>query len=179
MADLLFILKKQIDMLEQQINLQEQPEYAEHYFDEHLFNTNKIEVNSSFYLDKIKQTYQTLSTNVKTQKFEQILYLSESLVNQITALTREVATHNLRQKDVDIIDETLYEKHSRHLDYLRRLQEMKYELEFSPESINHSKIASLDNRIYRCEQAIKKIELEMENDSNPSAKLINNLNERL
>ena len=42
---------------------------------------------------------------------------------------------------------------------------MKYEFEFSSESIDHIKVATLDNRIYRCEQAIKKIELEMENDS--------------
>jgi Primosomal replication protein priB and priC. len=41
---------------------------------------------------------------------------------------------------------------------------MKYELELSPEAIDYTKIAALDNRIYRCEQAIKKIELDMENE---------------
>lgn len=165
MTNLLTALQKQIDTLEQQINLHEQLEFEEHYFDEHLFNSNKIETNSRFYLDKIKQTYQALTTNVMAQKLEQITFLSESLVNQITALTRELATHKLRQKEADIINETLFEKHSRHLDYLRRLQEIKYELELSPEVIDYGKIAALDNRIYRCEQAIKKIEFDLENDS--------------
>lgn len=170
MDNLLTSLKKQIDQLEQQVNLSEQLEFREYYFDEHLFNTSKIELNLSFYLNKIKQSYQALSENVRAQKFEQITYLCEALVNQITALTRELATHQLRQKDPKtIIDETLYEKHSRHLDYLRRLQEMKYELELSPESLDYIKIASLDNRIYRCKQAIKKIELDMENDTYQSS----------
>lgn len=170
MKNLLTLLKNQIDQLEQQVNSSEQPEFREYYFDEHLFYTSKMEINLSFYLNKIKQTYQALSDNVIVQKSEQITFLSESLVNQITALTRELATHKLRKKDPEInINETLYEKHSRHLDYLRRLQEMKYELELSPETIDYPKIATIDNRIYRCKQAIKKIELDMENDTYQSS----------
>lgn len=167
MSNLLTILKKQIDTLEQKIQMAEQSKYQEYYFDEHLFATNKIETDLIFYLDKIKQTYQALYNNVQAQQLERISFLSEMLVNQITALTRELATHQMRKTlpDIDIIDETLYEKHSRHLDYLRRLQEMKYELALSKDVVDHKQIASLDNRIYRCEQAIKKIELDMENDS--------------
>ncbi|KFA58539.1 hypothetical protein A9G48_10830 [Gilliamella sp. wkB18] len=165
MPNLLNRLKTQIDMLEQQITLSEQKQYQEHYFDEHLFHTSKIVTDNAFYLEKIKQTYLSLVHHVMSQKFEQITFLSETLVNQITALTRELATHQLRKKEQDsLIEETLYEKHSRHLDYLRRLQEMKFELELSPEFIDPVKIASLDNRIYRCEQAIRKIELEIESD---------------
>lgn len=157
-------LKNQINELEQQLNLSEQQSYQEHYFDEHLFNTSKIETDNQFYLDKVKQTYQALCDAVLSEKRTQIEFLSEKLINQITALTRELATVHLRKQTTDhIITETLDEKHSRHLDYLRRLQEMKYELELSLESIEHSKIAALDNRIYRCEQAIKRIELDMEN----------------
>lgn len=167
MSNLLTILKKQIDTLEQKIQMTEQSEYQEYYFDEYLFATNKIETDLIFYLDKIKQTYQALYNNVQNQQVERISFLSEMLVNQITALTRELATHQMRKTlhDIDIIDETLYEKHSRHLDYLRRLQEMKFELALSKDVVDHKQIASLDNRIYRCEQAIKKIELDMENDS--------------
>lgn len=168
MSNLLTILKKQIDTLEQKIQMAEQSKYQEYYFDEHLFATNKIETDLIFYLDKIKQTYQALYNNVQAQQLERISFLSEMLVNQITALTRELATHQMRKTlpDIDdIIEETLYEKHSRHLDYLRRLQEMKYELALSKDVVDHKQIASLDNRIYRCEQAIKKIELDMENDS--------------
>lgn len=168
MSNLLTILKKQIDTLEQKIQMAEQSKYQEYYFDEHLFATNKIETDLIFYLDKIKQTYQALYNNVQAQQLERINFLSEMLVNQITALTRELATHQMRKTlpDIDdIIEETLYEKHSRHLDYLRRLQEMKYELALSKDVVDHKQIASLDNRIYRCEQAIKKIELDMENDS--------------
>lgn len=157
-------LKNQINELEQQLNLSEQQSYQEHYFDEHLFNTSKIETDNQFYLDKVKQTYQALCDAVLSEKRTQIEFLSERLINQITALTRELATVHLRKQTTShIITETLAEKHSRHLDYLRRLQEMKYELELSLESIEHTKIAALDNRIYRCEQAIKRIELDMEN----------------
>ena len=157
-------LKNQINELEQQLNLSEQQSYQEHYFDEHLFNTSKIETDNQFYLDKVKQTYLALCDAVLSEKRTQIEFLSERLINQITALTRELATVHLRKQTTDhIITETLAEKHSRHLDYLRRLQEMKYELELSLESIEHTKIAALDNRIYRCEQAIKRIELDMEN----------------
>lgn len=157
-------LKNQINELEQQLNLSEQQSYQEHYFDEHLFNTSKIETDNQFYLDKVKQTYQALCDAVLSEKRTQIEFLSERLINQITALTRELATVHLRKQTTShIITETLAEKHSRHLDYLRRLQEMKYELELSLESIEYTKIAALDNRIYRCEQAIKRIELDMEN----------------
>ncbi|KDN10898.1 MULTISPECIES: primosomal replication protein PriC [unclassified Gilliamella] len=167
MANLLTILRKQIDKLEQQINLANDQQFQEPYFDEQLFQTNKIVTDKTFYLEKIKQTYQVLVANIKLEKVEQITFLSDKLVNQIAALTRELATQNLRQKGFqNIIAETLAQKHMRHLDYLRRLQDMKYELELSPEIINQSKIAAIDNRIYRCEQAIKKIEFEIENDIN-------------
>ena len=166
MQKFLEILKNQINALEQEINLTDQQPFQEHYFDEHLFNTSKIESNNQFYLDKIKQTYQALYDAALSQKLEQIEFLSEKLIDQITALTREIATGHLRKQPTDyLIQETLAEKHSRHLDYLRRLQDMKYELELSSDSVDHIKVATLDNRIYRCEQAIKKIELEMENDS--------------
>ncbi|MFQ1016936.1 primosomal replication protein PriC [Gilliamella sp. Occ3-1] len=165
MANLLTILQKQIDKLEQQINLANEQQFQEPYFDEQLFQTNKIVTDKTFYLEKIKQTYQVLVANIKLEKVEQITFLSDKLVNQIAALTRELATQSLRKKGFqNIIAETLAQKHMRHLDYLRRLQEMKYELELSPEIINQSKIAALDNRIYRCEQAIKKIEYEIESD---------------
>jgi primosomal replication protein N'' len=167
MADLINTLQNQIDRLEQQISLANEQQYQEPYFDEQLFQTNNIVTDKAFYLAKIKQTYQALMASIKSEKVEQITFLSDTLVNQIAALTRELATHNLRRKDLKIIfEETLAQKHMRHLDYLRRLQEMKYELELSPDVINQSKIAALDNRIYRCEQAINKIELEMENDGN-------------
>ncbi len=157
-------LKNQINELEQQISLSDQQFYQEHYFDEHLFYTSKIETNNQFYLDKIKQTYRALSDAALSYKHSQIEFLSEKLIDQITALTRELATRHLRKRTTEhIIHETLAEKHSRHLDYLRRLQEMKYEFELSTESIDHTKIATLDNRISRCEQAIKKIELDIEN----------------
>jgi primosomal replication protein N'' len=165
MANLLTTLQKQIDQLEQQVHLANVQKFKEPYFDEQLFHTNKIVTDKTFYLEKIKQTYQALVANIESEKIEQMTFLSETLVNQIAALTRELATHNLRKKEPKaIIEETLAQKHMRHLDYLRRLQEMKYELELSQDVINQSKIAALDNRIYRCEQAIKKIELEIEND---------------
>lgn len=166
MSSLFATLKNQIDALEQQVMQLQPTQYQEHYFDEHLFHTNKIITDYSFYLDKIKQTHLALIDSVENQKMDQLSFLSETLVNQITALTRELATHQLRHKESDIFDESLAEKHSRHLDYLRRLQERKYELEFNVQLTDYSTIATLDNRIYRCEQAIKKIEIEMENDSN-------------
>ncbi|OCG00861.1 primosomal replication protein PriC [Gilliamella sp. wkB112] len=166
MSKLLTTLQQQIEVLEQTIKVVDFADYQEYYFDEQLFFSNKIIEDKNFYLEKIKQTYQALAENVRLQNIEQITFLSEVLVNQITALTREIATHKLRQnKTKTIIEETLAEKHSRHLDYLRRLQEMKYELELSPEGMDYKKIATLDNRIYRCEQAIKKIENDLENDS--------------
>ncbi|OCG04334.1 hypothetical protein A9G15_04340 [Gilliamella apis] len=165
MQNFLEKLKEQINQLEQQINLADQPAYQEHYFDEHLFNSSKIEVDFQFYIDKIKLTYQSLCDAALTEKLSQIEFLSEKLIDQITALSRELATVHLRKQPTSyVIKETVAEKHSRHLDYLRRLQEMKYELELSPEAIDYTKIAALDNRIYRCEQAIKKIELDMENE---------------
>lgn len=165
MPNLITKLKQLIDLLEQQINLADDQLYQEQYFDEQLFQTSKIVTDKAYYLEKIKQTYHTLVENVELQKVEQITYLSDALVNQITALTRELATHKLRKKEPNIIiEETLYQKHSRHLDYLRRLQEMKYELKLSVDVTDTIKIAALDNRIYRCEQAIKKIEFEMESD---------------
>ena len=52
MQNFLEKLKSQINVLEQEINLADQQSFQEHYFDEHLFNTSKIESNNQFYLDK-------------------------------------------------------------------------------------------------------------------------------
>ena len=97
MQNFLEKLKNQINVLEQEINLTDQQSFQEHYFDEHLFNTSKIESNNQFYLDKIKQTYQALCDAVLSQKLMQIEFFSEKLIDQISSLTRELATGHLRK----------------------------------------------------------------------------------
>lgn len=165
MNNLLINIKKKIDILEEQVIQKNFDDINYLLFDEHLFDTTKKTHNGFFYLDKIKRTYQTLSESMESNDADKIAFFSELLINQIAALTRELSTHHLRSKEPEIIYESLSEKHSRHLDYLRRLEEMKYEFELSSDSLDYQKMATLDNRIYRCEQAIKHIEKQMEDDS--------------
>ncbi|MDF7667855.1 primosomal replication protein [Orbaceae bacterium ESL0727] len=159
---LLTKLKQQIDALEQQATQINLTDIDEFYFDEHLFDKPSIVNNSDFYITKIRQTYQALSDNISQQNTDKINFLTETLLNQITALTRELSTHHLRIKEPVTLYESLPQKHARHLDYLRRLQEIKFTQELDADHIDHAKIAAIDNRIYRCEEAIKKIEIAME-----------------
>ncbi len=162
MTPLLVKLKQTISQLEQKLTSINLGELNEPCFDEHLFNTRLPSKDSAFYLQKVNQTYQALTDSITLNDIDKISYFSDLLINQITALTREISTHHLRDKQSDPIGESLFEKHSRHLDYLRRLQEMKYEAELTADSLDYRKIATLDNRIYRCEQAIKQLERQME-----------------
>ncbi|MDF7671434.1 primosomal replication protein [Orbaceae bacterium ESL0721] len=159
---LLTRLKQQIEELEQQVNRSNLNHNHERYFDPHLFDRPESNDSKIDYLNSIKASYRALADSVIKEDHAKTAFLSEMLINQISALTREVATHHLRIEEPAPIYESISQKHARHLDYLRRLQEMKFELELESDSIDYIKIATIDNRIYRCQQALKKIEAEME-----------------
>lgn len=162
-SPLLIKIEQKIDELEQQVKNTHFTHFAEHFFDEHLFDKPDNNENPSFYLTKIRETYQTLTNALTAEDQEKASIVSEMLINQITALSRELSTHSLRIEEPVAVYETVTQKHARHLDYLRRLREMKFALELDSDLIDYSKLAAMENRIYRCEQAIKKIEIELEN----------------
>lgn len=141
-------------------------------FDMSLFGNVPPKANYQFYLKEINQNYQKLCELIERNNIlpclEAIEYLTQRLINQIEALNRQLA--NIQTNDepakTNQSPQSLYERYNTNLDYLRRLQASKYELELSSNIADKSKIALLNQRIYHCQQAIKQIELEIEQDIN-------------
>lgn len=169
-------LTQQIEQLSQKIDHIIDNE-AEHLFDDHLFqrpvNVKGQVATLQYYLDQIKQNVAYLRQMIDMTQIEKVGYLTDKISNQIIAMHRELATQSLREISPVKIKETRYETHCRYLDYQRRLNNMKQELETTLNITTQSyqrqqiiqKIAALEGRLYRCHQAITKLEKQLENDN--------------
>lgn len=140
-------------------------------FDISLFKHIPAKASYNFYLAEIEQNYQNLvdliNKNDQTHAFEAIQYLSERVCHQIEALTRQLANIDIHIEEKPFnpnLSSALYEKYHTNLEYLRRLQIMKYELQQSNDSrsILTKKTVALEQRITRCKQAIAEIEKQLE-----------------
>lgn len=136
-------------------------------FNEQLFQHQAAQTNYAAYLTEIKDNFQKLSQLIYKQSnnhyLDQVDYLATLVINQIIALQRELATHELRTHHTTFNHETLHEKYAKNLEYLRRLENMKYEQEQRPNDIfNRNQLQIIEQRIQRCKYAISLIEQKME-----------------
>jgi primosomal replication protein N'' len=169
-------LAQQLEQLSQKIACITDNE-TEYLFDPHLFQppaNNKGQLSVlQYYLDQIKKNVDYLKQMVDKAQLEKVAYLTEKITNQIIAMHRELATQSLREISSVKVQETRYETHCRYLDYQRRLNSMKQELESALNTTVQltqrqqiiQKIAALDGRLYRCQQAIAKLEKQLEHDN--------------
>lgn len=158
-------LQQTIDQLENSIEPYQQLILNSPCFDISLFKRAPAKAGYNFYFLEIKHNYQKLEELVEKnnhgQYFAAIEYLTEHLCYQIEALNRELA--NIQPEDrtnSQLPTQSLYDKYNIHLDYLRRLKAMKYELQQFDKSNPTllQKMTVLDQRIARCQYALMKLE---------------------
>lgn len=161
-----------IERLASQIN--EHPNKSEQcLFSPGLFQSLSHNLND--YLSEINTNYFTIKRMVEKKQNINISFLSERLIEQIAAITREIATRPLQQTEKYRNNkEDIYQKLARHQDYQRRLQDMirDKQLILNKQIYQHEKIqlqqeiASYENRLSRCQYAIKQIERQIEHYEN-------------
>lgn len=136
-----------------------------------------ISHNLNDYLTEISSNYLVIKRMVEKEQNINISFVSDRLIEQIAALMREIATRPYQQAKKRVSKsgkEDIYQKLARHQDYQRRLQDMirDKKLELSKQSYQQEKIrlqqeiASFDNRLARCQHAIKQIERQIEHYEN-------------
>lgn len=138
-------------------------------FDNKLFSTYSTQLRD--YLAETQVNLAQLHNSVKVGKTEQVAFIAEKLVAQISALTRELATWKLRNSEPQkAVAENLYEKLSTHQDYERRLIAMIAEREsqlasqtsFGGQQKLQKELAAQEGRLQRCRQALSRIERAIE-----------------
>lgn len=150
---------------------------SESPFDSYLFKPCKSEqINSPWfihYLKEIEINLFHLKQKIRLNQPDQVIYITDKITNQLIAMTREIATHNLRIRAVNKKNETLYETHCRYIDYERRLIDIKRQFfnkaekttDMIKKTLLLEKIVALEGRIDRCRKAIAKLEDKISNDS--------------
>ncbi len=107
---------------------------------------------------------------------QQIEHLCNRLINQISAIQRELATADVRHKEKKFshapstIISDLYQKLAQHQEWERRLQNMLYLAEsnlaqcqkITDKQALQQHLVSTENRLYRCQQARQKIEIQIQ-----------------
>lgn len=166
---LLTKLNANISKLTELINLHKLVKINKPCFDTSLFKLSLSRLSYQNYLAEIEANYQKLvnliNNNIANQYIQQINYLAELLSNQIEAMNRELTTVKSKEHHTNHTKETVttYEKYNQHLDYLRRLETMKYDLEQN-KTDNSEKVIVINQRIERCKQAIIDLELQIESN---------------
>ncbi|WP_392565422.1 primosomal replication protein PriC [Utexia brackfieldae] len=172
---LLTLIQTQVDKLTAEIAASPSKQVIEPLFDPQLFNAMPTSQGQPPNLQRHQQelidNVSALKQRVEKGQIAQVNYLAEKIANQIAAIRRELATDNLRSPTVNQYQESPYDKHCRYLEYQRRLIAMKkaFEMDLSSASADTrqpltQKLAALEGRLYRCHQAILKLEKQLDSD---------------
>ncbi len=166
-------LSQQFSTLAQRVQEAKSTLVAQSRFDRRLFHSrgNRLED----YLDECGETLQKLSQAAGHNQTEQVAWLAPRLVDQMTALARELATLELRNNlpsAPEPVDD--YSRLAEHQDYERRLKGMIQDRESLLISCNdmaraqqlQQEIAALEGRLTRCRQALARIERKIEKREN-------------
>lgn len=173
---LLDALKKQIDELKTRVDPIKDLEFSHSRFDMQLFSRKSTRLGDC--QNELQTLYQQLCHSVTLNHSEQVNFLTEKIVHQIQAISREISTQALREKESSFTKKKeqidLYERLSQHQDYERRLQAMVSEKELhlselTDHRLQHQcqkELAVLAGRLYRCRQALLRIEKAIEHQEN-------------
>lgn len=170
-------LENQLTELTNRCKILSDKKMSESLFDTYLFKPCKPgQLNSPWfihYLEEIETNICYLKQKIRRHQPDQVIYLTDKITNQLIAMTREIATHNLRIHAINKTKETLYETHCRYIDYERLLIDIKRQFfdraekttDMVKKTLLLEKIATLEGRIDRCRKAIAKLEDKISNDS--------------
>lgn len=173
---LLNTLEEQIEALAEQIKPIAHSSFIKSRFDQKLFYRKSHQLSECLF--EIKQHFSQLKNAVITSRPEQVTFLTEKIIAQIGAMTRESATqilreqenqHSQKEKTVD-----RYERLVQHQDYERRLiamindreQQLAKQQSYVACQKLQQEIAALTGRLVRCRQALSRIERAIERDEN-------------
>ncbi|MDR0805202.1 MAG: primosomal replication protein [Enterobacteriaceae bacterium] len=172
---LLQALQQQVQQLAQAITdvpapTNAAPSLQQPRFDSQLFN--QPDSRLSHYLAEVEKNLAQLKQEVACGRQQQVAFLAERIVAQISALQRELATLKIRaQNSVNTkLSKDIYQTLAQHQDYERRLQAMLRDKEsqlirqttIGSQQQIQKELAALEGRLMRCRQALKRIEKQIE-----------------
>ncbi|PWC15058.1 prephenate dehydrogenase [Brenneria roseae subsp. americana] len=163
---LLLVLEQQIATLAKEIEPIADKSISQSRFDRQLFSSYGTRLKD--YFAEVSQNLHLIRQLVAEQRTEQVAFMAEKLVSQITALQRESATQSLRRQEQPTIPsaDDLYHKLAEHQGYERRLLSMIQDREsllstqtlFSEQQRLQKELAALEGRLSRCRQALSRLE---------------------
>ncbi|MFV8798061.1 primosomal replication protein PriC [Yersinia sp. LJYL362] len=167
---LLQVLESQIEALSAQVGPQANMPSQQARFDLKLFGNHGNRFRD--YLLEVHKNMAQLKLVVAENRTQQVAFLAEKLVAQISALQRELATQKLRKTNPEPKYNKLdpYHKLAEHQDYERRILAMIQDRESQLGKQNllteqqkiQKELAALEGRLMRCRQALIKIERSIE-----------------
>ncbi|AKJ41706.1 primosomal replication protein PriC [Pragia fontium] len=167
---LLQVLQQQVQQLAESIANTPATAAMQPRFDSQLFNQRDSRL--SHYLTEVEKNLIQLKQEVENQRQQQVAFLAERIVAQITALQRELATLKIREQNTTVVKSSsdIYQTLAQHQDYERRLQEMLRDKEhqliqqttLTAQQQIQKELAALEGRLMRCRQALKRIEKQIE-----------------
>ncbi|CFQ74635.1 TPA: primosomal replication protein [Yersinia enterocolitica] len=171
---LLQVLESQIEALSAQVGPQANMSSQQARFDLKLFGNHGNRFRD--YLLEVHKNMAQLKQVVAENRTQQVAFLAEKLVAQISALQRELATQKLRKTNPEPKYNKLdpYHKLAEHQDYERRILAMIQDRESQLGKQNllteqqkiQKELAALEGRLMRCRQALIKIERSIEKKEN-------------
>ncbi|ENA1754491.1 primosomal replication protein [Yersinia ruckeri] len=171
---LLQVLENQVEALSADIAPQAHTPTTQARFDQLLFSNHGTRLRD--YLQEVHKNLAQLKQVVAEQRSEQVAFLAEKLVAQISALQRELATQTLRkaQPKPRMVSQDPYHKLAEHQDYERRIiamiQDRESQLGQQTRLVDQQRIqqelAALEGRLMRCRQALLRIERSIERKEN-------------
>ncbi|MFV9996434.1 MAG: primosomal replication protein PriC [Arsenophonus endosymbiont of Dermacentor nuttalli] len=173
---LLNSLEEQIETLAAQIKPIAQSASITSRFDQQLFHRKSHQLSDCLF--EIKHHFNQLKNEVITLSLEQVTFLTEKIIAQISAITRESAIQTLREQENQLSQKEqtvdLYERLVQHQDYERRLvamindreQQLDKQQSYVACKKLQQEIAALTGRLARCRQALSRIEKVIERYEN-------------
>lgn len=171
---LLQVLESQIEALSAQIAPQANTPSQQARFDLNLFSNHGNRFRD--YLQEVRKNMAQLKQVVEENRLQQVAFLADKLVAQISALQRELATQKIRKSNPEPREHQSdpYHKLAEHQDYERRIlamiQDRESQLGRQSLLVEQQKIqkelAALEGRLMRCRQALIRIERSIEKKEN-------------
>lgn len=168
-SQLITVLGTRLNDLAARIEAQGQPPVKQSRFDHLLFITRGNRLGD--YLSESRATLSHLTSAVEQGRIERVAWLAQRLTDQMLALSRELATQNLRQERSAVAPaEDVYARLAEHQNYERRLLAMirdRDSLRAATDDLARARqlqqeIAALERRLQRCRQALSRLEYQIE-----------------
>ncbi|BAE73962.1 Primosomal replication protein N'' [Sodalis glossinidius str. 'morsitans'] len=168
-SQLITALGARLNELAARIDTQGHPLVQQSRFDPLLFSARGNRLQD--YLSESRATLSHLTSAVEQGRTERVAWLAQRLTDQMLALSRELATQNLRHEHpASTPAEDVYARLAEHQDYERRLLAMICDRDSLRTAANdlartrqlQQEIAALEGRLMRCRQALTRLEYQIE-----------------